>query len=135
MNNFIHIFCRFFHHNVWQDKNLMVVIILLFSPPPPVEPDPAIITFNHMEPVREGLNIQLSCSATLRGDITYSWTKDNAPLPSDTRFDENPTQGYLRITMVTVESEGVYVCTARNAENTMTSSAPYTLQVQRVQRK
>lgn len=107
----------------------------LILSPSPVEPDPAIITFSHTEPVQEGLSIQLNCFATLRGVITYSWTKDSAALPSDTRFVENSTQGYLRITMVTVESEGVYVCTARNNENTVTSSAPYTLQVQQVRRK
>ena len=88
-----------------------------------------------MNPVLEGTTIQLNCSATLRGDITYTWTKDSGNLPSDPQFQPNPTQGYLRITMVTEDSAGMYVCTARNSEGSVTSSAPYTLQIRPVERK
>ena len=71
----------------------------------------------------------LNCSATLRGTIIYSWMKDDADLPRDTMFEENPTLGYLRITMVTPNSEGRYVCTAVNGDGTDTSSAPYVIEV------
>ena len=65
----------------------------------------------------------------------YSWMKDSGDLPSDSQFQLNPTQGYLRITMVAEDSAGMYVCTARNSEGTETASAPYTLQIQPIERK
>ena len=37
--------------------------------------------------------------------------------------------------MVMEDSEGMYVCTARNSEGTETASAPYTLQIQPIERK
>jgi hypothetical protein len=109
-----------------------------YSPPLPllIGPDPAIITVSHMDPIDAGTDIQLNCSATLRPPITYSWMFDSASLPSDSRFQENPSQGYLRISMVTPDIGGVYVCTVRNADGTVTSSDPaYTLTVREVERK
>jgi hypothetical protein len=108
-----------------------------YSSPPPLllEPDPAIVTVSHMDPIDAWTDIQLNCSATLRPPITYSWTLDNANLPSDSRFQETPSQGYLRIAMVTPDLGGMYMCTARNADDTVTSSVPYTLAVRVVERK
>ena len=65
----------------------------------------------------------------------YSWMKDSSALSSDPQFQLNPTQGYLRITMVAEDSAGMYVCTARNSEGTETASAPYTLLIQPIERK
>ena len=90
---------------------------------------------SHLNPVLEGTTVQLNCSATLRGDIMYSWMKDSGDLLSDLHFQLNPIQGYLRITMVTEDSSGMYVCTARNSKGTDTASAPYILEVRPVESK
>ena len=65
----------------------------------------------------------------------YRWMKDFVDLQSNSQFQLNPTQGYLRITMVTEDSEGIYVCTARNNEGTEIASVPYALQIQPIERK
>ena len=110
--------------------------LLPFSPLPLlVGPDPAIITASHTNPVLVGTTVLLNCSATLRGTITYSWTKDNGVLPTDQQLETNPTQGYLRIPMVTEDSAGDYVCTASISEDTKTLSAPYSLVIQPIERK
>ena len=107
-----------------------MVIIILSPSPPPIDPDPAIISASHESPVLEGTTIILNCTATLRGDIVYTFTKDGIDVStlSNTMFDVNPT--YLRIIMVTQSSEGRYGCRAVNGDGTSTmSEIVYELQV------
>ncbi|XP_022797615.1 carcinoembryonic antigen-related cell adhesion molecule 1-like [Stylophora pistillata] len=73
--------------------------------------------------VTEGYPVNFSCVASGVPTPTFVWDFNNGDLPSGIHQTDQEGESVLELPRVTKEMEGTYNCTAKNKENTTSSSA------------